>query len=101
MSAEHYTATIEVTRTKRTPETVSSGSYGRGEIRTAPEPKREVVDVARLVIRAETLDALRDKVGRHVELIDWPLPKAPGPLSAFPAPSLLVRGFCALHARTA
>jgi len=70
MSAEHYTATIEVTRTKRTPETVSSGSYGRGEIRTAPEPKREVVDVARLVIRAETLDALRDKLGRHVELID-------------------------------
>jgi hypothetical protein len=72
MSDGHYTATIEVTRTFRSPETVTSSSRG-GYSRTDPHPtesKREVVDVARLVIRAESLETLRDKVGRHVELIE-------------------------------
>lgn len=67
-AAAHFTATIEVTKTTHTPPAVASASYGRGEVR--PEPKREVVDVARVVIRAESLEALRDKVGRHVELIE-------------------------------
>ena len=68
MSDSHYTATIEVTKTTHTPATSASGSYGRREVR--PDPKREVVDVARVVIRAESLETLRDKVGRHVELIE-------------------------------
>lgn len=52
-AAEHFTATIEVKRTTHTPPAVTSASYGRGEAR--PDPKREVVDVARVVIRAESL----------------------------------------------
>lgn len=68
MSDAHYTATIEVTKTTHTAPATPSGSYGRGEVR--PEPKREVIDVARVVIRAESLETLRDKVGRHVELIE-------------------------------
>jgi len=68
VSDAHYTATIEVTRTTRTPSASTSSGYGRGEVR--PEPKREVVDVARLVIRADSLETLRDKVGAHVALIE-------------------------------
>lgn len=35
-----------------------------------PDSRREVVGVARVVIRAESLETLRDKVGHRVELIE-------------------------------
>lgn len=65
MSDTHYTATLEVTKTEQT-KGRSADDYGRGKV----EPSRDVANVARIVVRADDLAALRDKLVKHVELID-------------------------------
>ncbi len=56
MAEKHYTAVIEVKEV--------------GEAGTITKPTREVTDVARIVVRAETLEKLRARMLSHVELIE-------------------------------
>lgn len=63
--AESFTAVLDVNRmTVTTPHT--TGTY-RGE---TPAPTREVSEVARIVVRADSLESLRAKLAAHVALID-------------------------------
>lgn len=55
--AKHYTAVVEVFEVQQVIGTRdASGGKDKSE-------------VARIVVRADTLDELRDKVGKHIELI--------------------------------
>lgn len=66
--ATHYTAVVTVHRTTHVTPAPSS-SYGRNDPR--PEPARESVDeIAKVVVRASTVEQLRAKVAAHVELIE-------------------------------
>lgn len=67
MSAEHFTAVIEVSQTITQPATPARSGYDSAP---ATPATREVVDVARIVVRAGSLDALRAKVVGHVALLD-------------------------------
>ncbi|UVK59051.1 hypothetical protein SEA_CEN1621_33 [Microbacterium phage Cen1621] len=68
MSAStHYTAVVEVTKTTLTPQ--QPGRYASDP--PTPE-KRSVDDVARIVVRAESRDALVEKVKGHIELLTDP-----------------------------
>lgn len=64
---DHYTVTIEVTRTLVTkPDPHTNRSY------SSTEPKagtRKVEDVARMVVRADSIDALTSKATAHLELL--------------------------------
>lgn len=53
--AKHYTAIVEIL------EVVASG--------TISQPSKDKTEVARIVIRADTLEDLRTKVAKHIELI--------------------------------
>lgn len=63
----HFTATLDVSEVRFIEPPTTGGAYSRSEPR--PDPRREVVQVAHLVIRAETLDELREKLGKHAALI--------------------------------
>jgi len=65
VTAAHFTATVEVTKITRTPPPTSG--YPRGE---QPRETRATAAVSRLVIRADSLDTLRAKLGAHVELLE-------------------------------
>ncbi len=52
---KHYTAVVEIL------EVVASG--------TITQPSKDKTEVARIVIRADTLEELRTKVGKHIELV--------------------------------
>jgi hypothetical protein len=62
MSKNHYTATVEVIEVSFTDK-----DHGHNQPKTS---ERSVQDVARLVLRADTLDGLRDKLASHVALIE-------------------------------
>ncbi len=68
MAAEHYTAVVEITKTTHTPAPADPSS--RRFQSSPPESRREVVEVARVVLRAESLERLRDRLGAHVALIE-------------------------------
>ena len=60
----HYTAVIEVNKT--IPETTETDSRGYN-----PKVKaRQVVEVARIVVRASSLDKLTEKAQAHLNLIE-------------------------------
>lgn len=59
----HYTAVLEIQRT--TVSKAESHPYGKD-----PQATRETGEVVRLVVRADTLAALRDKLAAHVSLVD-------------------------------
>ena len=61
---KHYTAHLEVSSTEHTSET---SGYGANQ---KTEHKREVIEVAKLVIRAESLEALSAKLQSHIGLIE-------------------------------
>jgi len=63
MADKHYTAVIEVKVSERK---ARETDY-RGGVK---EYEREVTDVARIVVRAETMEKLRDRMLSHVELIE-------------------------------
>lgn len=69
MSAPHYTAVLEVTKT--TPPAPPTTTYrdSRHPAPADPSP-RSVSEVARVVIRAASLEALVAKVGAHAALIE-------------------------------
>lgn len=69
--AEHFTATVEITKTTSTPPTPPAYTDRRHSSTPIAkvDPERSVDQLARFVIRESTLDALRDKVGAHVALI--------------------------------
>ena len=52
--AKHYTAIVEILEVN--------------DIRTAGTSK-DKTEVARIVVRADTLEELRTKVGKHIELV--------------------------------
>ena len=53
--AKHYTAVVEIL------EIVPSG--------TISQPSKDKTEVARIVVRADSLEELRTKVGAHIALI--------------------------------
>jgi hypothetical protein len=60
----HYTATVEVHKVDHT-----AAVTGRYENQNVPA-SREVQEVARLVLRADTLEKLQTKLADHIALID-------------------------------
>lgn len=66
---KHFTATLQVTETS-TPTPSSPSTYDRRISATPPKSEREVSEVAKLVVRAESLEALRGKLAKHVELLE-------------------------------
>lgn len=62
---EHYTATVEVTKTIGPQQPKNARGYNEGE-----PTKRKVTEVARVTVRAETMPKLREKLAKHIELID-------------------------------
>lgn len=62
---EHYTATLEVTKTIGPQQPKNARGYDEG-----PKKERKVTEVARIVVRAEKLADLKTKIAKHVELID-------------------------------
>lgn len=64
MAPAHFTAMLEVQRVTQAPDP----SYTTRN--PASKGEREVAEVARIVVRADTLDALRGKLAAHVALID-------------------------------
>jgi len=65
----HYTATLEVNRVSRPTPPPTTDPYRRG---STPEPaptSRDVSEVARIVIRADTLEGLAAKLSSHVDLL--------------------------------
>lgn len=62
MSA-HFTAVLEIHKTTTT--APSTERYAKAE-----QPSRDVSEVAKLVIRAGTIEALRDKIAAHAALIE-------------------------------
>ena len=50
--AKHYTAIVEIL-----------------EINDIPGSSKDKTEVARIVVRADTLEELRTKVGKHIELV--------------------------------
>ncbi|UIW13235.1 hypothetical protein SEA_WARDA_53 [Arthrobacter phage Warda] len=58
----HFTAVVEIHKTTTTP---GRTDYGK----TTPD-SREVAEVAKLVIRAATIESLRDKIAAHAALIE-------------------------------
>lgn len=65
----HYTATVEVRETIASRDTSTVGGYGATH-RTETKTEREVRDVARVVVRADSIERLREKLAAHVALID-------------------------------
>lgn len=63
---EHFTAVIEVNRVLE-PTEESLDQYGKVRERGKP---REVAEVARLVLRASDVEALKVKIANHVALIE-------------------------------
>lgn len=61
----HYTATVEVTKTTHTPATTNT----RGFPHTHEPAKRDVDKVAHIVIRADSLAELADKITAHTALL--------------------------------
>ena len=53
--AKHYTAIVEILEVQATG--------------TSSNPSKDKSEVARIVIRADTLEELRTKVGKHIELV--------------------------------
>lgn len=62
MSKNHFTATIEVLET-----VFSEKDNGYQKAKTT---EREVKDVTRIVVRADTLEKLQAKLSAHVALIE-------------------------------
>lgn len=66
---QHFTAVLEITQTERPPAPTPTTGY-RNDREPAPTlPPREVRDVARIVVRADTLEALAAKLTAHVALV--------------------------------
>jgi len=70
VTAPHFTAVLEVTQTIP-PTPAPSSSYDR-RVSPDPKPERRVEEVARIVIRADSLDALATKLAAHVAIIKEP-----------------------------
>lgn len=62
---EHFTATIEVNKTVGPQQAKNTRGYNEGE-----PTKRKVTEVARIVVRADKLEKLQEKIKAHVDLID-------------------------------
>lgn len=62
---EHYTATVEVTKTVGPHQPKNSRGYNEGE-----PTQRKVTDVARITVRADSIPSLREKLTKHIDLLD-------------------------------
>jgi hypothetical protein len=67
-ASSHFTAVVEVQEVRVTPP--SPGRPGPYDRQDPTAGSREVVEVARVIVRADDLDTLREKVAAHVALID-------------------------------
>lgn len=62
---EHYTATVEVTKTVGPQQPKNTRGYAEGE-----PTKRKVTEVARITVRADSILSLQEKLTKHIELLD-------------------------------
>lgn len=62
---EHYTATIEVTKTTDSYQPKNPRGYEEGK-----RVDRKVREVARIIVRGDDLDQLKAKLSKHIELIE-------------------------------
>ncbi len=62
---EHYTAVIEVTKTTDSYQPKNPRGYNEGN-----PTERKTKEVARLVVRDDDLERLKQKLAKHIELID-------------------------------
>lgn len=60
----HYVAQLKIERVDRTE------PAQRQIHQVPPEPKREVSEVTLLTVKATTLDALTEKLGKHIAIIE-------------------------------
>lgn len=60
--SDHYTAVIKITKS------VTPPASSRGAILS--EPKREVIEIASVVVRSETLGAVIAKAISHLDLVE-------------------------------
>lgn len=65
MQADRFTAVLEISAVRDEHETTTGNGYNSARV-TVP---RKVEEVVRLVIRADTLDALKEKVAAHIALV--------------------------------
>lgn len=69
MSAGRFTATLIVHEVPEPPPTTPTRGYvPDGERRISP-PRPEPIEVGKVVVRAESLDAVKEKVAAHAALI--------------------------------
>ncbi len=66
MTNKHYTAVVEITSTEEA--VIPATGPNRGLVE--PSKERKVVEVAKVILRAKTLDKLIEKVTAHVGLVE-------------------------------
>lgn len=64
--SDHFTAVLTISQTVPPPAPLA---HDRRHSAPTERPSRDVVEVAKVVVRAESLDALRDKVAAHAALL--------------------------------
>ena len=69
--SKHYTATLVVSEVVKPDQKPTPASYDRRIQTPAPaDLDRQVAEVAKIVVRADSLDALQNKLAGHVALIE-------------------------------
>ncbi len=63
----HFTAVLTITETSLA--AAPANVVDRRHIAPSAEPKRDVAEVAKVVVRADSLDDLRAKIGAHVAIL--------------------------------
>jgi hypothetical protein len=67
--SDHFTATIEITHTKHE-KVFADRTHGRGGREEAVEGKRTVREVSRLVVRADSIDSLKERATSMIDLVE-------------------------------
>ncbi len=67
---KNYTGTIEIITTEREARPEETASVQRGDRRITAETVRAKNEIARIVVKADTLPKLVEKLTKHVELVE-------------------------------
>lgn len=65
----HYVAQLKIERVDKV-EPPRSGGYGGGSGPVPTDSKRDISEVTQLTIKGNTLDALIEKLGKHIQIIE-------------------------------
>ena len=64
----HFVAHLKIERIEREEPPTPSRPYQQNELR--PESKREVAEVTSIIIKAEELNKLQQKLIKHIDLVE-------------------------------